>query len=100
MVCSMLHIIRQVSFASDLLQQCLALLKEGDAVLFIDDGCYNVTHPLMSNIIEIIGKNNVFIIDVHAQARSLSGFDNLFNSITYQQAIQLIFKQDNSITWS
>ena len=96
---STLHIVRSSGFNTNALTQCLSLVSNADSILLMDDGCYNINHPLL---IELLGNRpevSVSIIDNHAEARAQTA-NKLISTITLADMLELIFNHNNSITWS
>lgn len=99
---TMLHIIRSSGFNSNALTQCLGLVANNDSIILMDDGCYNLQHPLLLELLESNSTQayiNVYFIDSHAHARAQS-YNNMCKAITLTNMLDLIFKHNNSITWS
>ena len=116
---AMLHIIRRSGFTSNALAQCLSMVLADDSILLMDDGCYNVNHPLLLEALTSKPNTAVYFVDVHTSARAQAPIqvqkqvpkaqqDNIsannpesgFISIPLSGALTQIFQHDNSITWS
>ncbi|SEL12046.1 tRNA 2-thiouridine synthesizing protein B [Colwellia chukchiensis] len=96
----MLHIIRHSGFNSNALTLCLDTALAGDAILLMDDGCYNLTHP---SLLAKCGKQTelkVYFVDLHAKARAIHTNQAAVSAIDMSAVITLIFQHENSITWS
>jgi len=92
-----LHLIRQSAYTTQDFAQCIQILNNNnDAIVFIDDGCYNVTHPLLTQINEQIP---LYIIDVHLTARALKLPNNRIKTISMTELVSLTFTLDKAITW-
>lgn len=96
---STLHIVRSSGFNTSALTQCLSLVSNTDSVLLIDDGCYNINHPLLIELLASHPEISVNIIDTHADARA-QATNKLISTITLTDMLELIFNHNNSITWS
>ncbi len=92
---TILHLMRCSAFSNNNLQDCLANLTKQDALVLIDDGCYTVNHPCLTEVIEDF---NVFIITEHALARGLNIQANI-NSITLSELTDLLFTHHSVVTW-
>lgn len=98
-----LHIVRQSAFSSNDFAQCLQILGNDDVIALIDDGCYNLKHPLISTIDP--SKNiQLKVIEQHANARAImfnedTVNDEIFEKITMKNLVELTFTNDRVITW-
>jgi tRNA 2-thiouridine synthesizing protein B len=97
---AMLHIIRSSGFTSNALTQCLSISSAQDSILLMDDGCYNLRHPLLLEAQIKHPDIPVYYISLHASARAQSPTNDAFTSTTLAEVLPLIFNHDNSITWS
>jgi len=92
---SILHLVRTSAYQHDDLAQCLQLFNDQiDAIVLIDDGCYNLTHSLLANI----EKKNIFAIYEHCDARAMIVSSNQ-EAISLAQLTKLFFSYDSVITW-
>ena len=93
-----LHIVRQSAFISNDLAQCIAILGHYDTIAFVDDGCYNMQHPLVK---EIDNDNNIQlqVMEKHATARALTVDEHVFTKISMEALVELTFTNDRVITW-
>lgn len=99
---SKLHIIRASAFADSTLKNGIALLKSDDTVLLIDDGVYNLQHPILSTLSNALTKHNLLVIGEHVQARGLqysSSIKASITEITIDDIIDLTLSVKQSITW-
>ncbi len=89
-----LHIVRQSAYITNDFQQCVQVLKQGDSIVLIDDGCYNVNHSIFFKL------NNhdisLYILKKHAQARSIT-YD--ITEIDMASLVNFTFENDTVITW-
>lgn len=97
---AMLHIIRSSGFTSNALTQCLNMTLPEDTILLMDDGCYNLNHPMMLEAQFKQQELAVYYISLHASARAQSSNQSSFTAIDLDDVLGLIFKHDNAITWS
>ncbi|MFT6690292.1 MAG: tRNA 2-thiouridine synthesizing protein B [Colwellia sp.] len=97
---AMLHLIRNSGFNSNALTQCLDMILPQDSILLIDDGCYNFNHTLLLRTLTEQQDITLYFISQHAIARAQCPNNKLFIPITLTQVVALLFKHDNSITWS
>lgn len=93
-----LHIIRQSAFNSDDFAQCLQVLRNNDIIVFIDDGCYNLHHPLIHTI---NNETNIQlnVIEKHAKARGIIIDETSFSAINMSSLVELTLTTDRVITW-
>lgn len=96
----MLHIIRNSGFSSNALTQCLDIVLPQDSILLMDDGCYNLSHTLLLQAAKERHDIKVYFISLHADARAQDSTHNAFIATTLTEVLTLLFKHDNSITWS
>ena len=95
---STLHLVRQSAFSSNDFAQCIQTLGNEDVIALIDDGCYNMKHPLISTIDS--HKNiQLKVIEQHANARGMIYDDNIFEKITMNELVELTFTHNRVITW-
>ena len=93
-----LHIIRQSAFNSNDFAQCIQVLANNDVIVFMDDGCYNLKHPLINDI--AADKNiQLNIIEQHANARAIIVDEELIMPITMTNLVALTFDNNKVITW-
>ncbi len=50
---STLHLVRKSAFTTNDFAQCLSVLDHQDAIVLMDDGCYNLNHSLMDNLMDL-----------------------------------------------
>ncbi|TWX73813.1 sulfurtransferase complex subunit TusB [Colwellia sp. C1TZA3] len=97
---AMLHIIRNSGFTSSALTQCLDMILPQDSIVLIDDGCYNLNHTLLLKTLTEQRDITVYFISLHADARAQRTTNSLFIATTLTEVVALLFKHNNSITWS
>jgi tRNA 2-thiouridine synthesizing protein B len=95
---STLHIIRRLESSHSSITNSIALLAEGDAVVLIDDGTYNINNMIYKNICKVIPSDNIHVIAKHAQARGLAIPGNI-SAITMKELLDLSLSTTQSITW-
>lgn len=93
-----LHIVRQSAFNTNDFAQCIQVLRKNDVIVLIDDGCYNLHHPLISTI-ENSDNVQLNIIDKHATARAITIDKALCNTISMNNLVKLTLASDRVITW-
>ena len=100
---TILHLIRSSAFSNNDLEQCIHNIEDSDSVVLLDDGCYNINHPLMNKLQEKISMINLYILRKHAQARGINIDDftskDVFNSITMEELVGMTFSNDSVVTW-
>jgi tRNA 2-thiouridine synthesizing protein B len=94
---STLHIVRQSAFATDDFAQCLSVVNQHDAVVLMDDGCYNVNHTLINNVMKQIG-DNINLVASHAKARAIEA-QKTIKLIEMADVVTLTFTHTKVITW-
>ena len=95
-----LHIIRSSGYSSNALVQCLSMLLPQDNILLMDDGCYNLSHALLLKALKDDAELTAYVVSEHASARAQSSSHSDFILTTLTEVVTLLFKHDNSITWS
>jgi tRNA 2-thiouridine synthesizing protein B len=95
-----LHIIRSSGYSSNALAQCLSMLLPQDNILLMDDGCYNLSHALLLKALKDDPELTAYVVSEHASARAQSSSHSDFILTTLIEVVTLLFKHDNSITWS
>jgi len=93
-----LHIVRQSAFNSDDFIQCIQVLGNNDVITFIDDGCYNLQHSLISTIDKSLNVQ-LTVIEQHANARAIAIDENIIAKITMKDLVTLTFANNTVITW-
>lgn len=88
-----LHLIRESSSQKDF-STYIDLIAPCDAIVLLDDGCYNVNTSWFVNL----NVANKYIIEVHASARAIPLNTNI-NTIHTEALVDLVCQHDNSITW-
>jgi len=95
-----LHIVRQSAFNTNDFAQCTQTIKAQDTLVLIDDGCYNLSHPLKD---EIPKKMVIKVLALHAKARGITVMnmaqDDLLSLITMEDLVNLTLSAKNTITW-
>ena len=96
---STLHLVRQSAFASNDFAQCLSVLDHQDSVVLMDDGCYNLKHPLVDSLIKRVdGSVNINVVVSHAQARAIE-IITAVKAIEISDVVELTFTHKKVITW-
>jgi len=93
-----LHIVRQSAFNSDDFVQCIQVLGNNDVITFIDDGCYNLQHSLISSVDKSLNVQ-LTVIEQHANARAIAIDENKVTKITTEDLVTLTFENNTVITW-
>lgn len=93
---STLHLLRSSAFHSDNFQLTLSALQKNDALIFIDDGCYCLTHPLFRQCLTM--PITLYAEPEHVNARGLS-LPNKVSRLTIAQLVDLTFTYQRVITW-
>lgn len=95
---SVLHLIRTSNFATNDLSLCLNHLSADDSLILLDDGCYNLHHPLLNSAVEKITRSNIYMLGQHASARGLK-LDQDIELISMAEVVQLVLSNQTVITW-
>jgi tRNA 2-thiouridine synthesizing protein B len=94
-----LHLVRQSAFATNDFAQCLSVLAHQDAIVFMDDGCYNLKHSLLNSLIERIDNSlALYVIANHAKARAIETLVTI-NKVSMTEVVELTFNYNKVITW-
>ncbi|HAS62069.1 MAG TPA: sulfurtransferase complex subunit TusB [Vibrio sp.] len=91
----MLHIVKSLTALNEL----VALHKDGDQVLLIEDAVYacNAQHP----IFPILKELKVCVLIADLQARGIQNrVSPSCRQITYADFVDLTVEQNNSLTWN
>ena len=65
----------------------------------MDDGCYNLKHPLMDSLIKRVdGSVNINVVVSHAQARAIE-IITAVKAIEIGDVVELTFTHKKVITW-
>jgi sulfur relay protein TusB/DsrH len=95
---STLHIVRQSAFNTNDFAQCLQVLRDGDVITFVDDGCYNLHHKLISTV-ETNTEIELNVMEKHAQARAIAINKSLYTTINMSTLVELTMTTNRVITW-
>jgi tRNA 2-thiouridine synthesizing protein B len=96
---SMLHLVRTSAFQANDFEQCLNVVQPSDTIVLLDDGCYNLSHDLWQQALNKIALPSLYIIEAHAQARSVNIDNNKVNLLSLDSLMTLICETDKSVTW-
>jgi len=94
---STLHLVRQSAFATNDFAQCLNVVNQNDAIVLMDDGCYNVNHTLINNLLKQVG-DNINLVASHAKARAIEA-NKMIKLIEMTDVVTLTFIHSKVITW-
>jgi tRNA 2-thiouridine synthesizing protein B len=96
---SSLHLVRQSAFATNDFAQCLSVLDHQDAIILMDDGCYNLKHALMDSLIKRVDDTiTIHVIASHAKARAIESMATV-KHIEMTDVVELTFNHSKVITW-
>ena len=95
---ALLHLVRQSAFNSPDFEQCIDNMNSGDQLVLIDDGCYNLNHPLLTKAIHKLATSALFVVTTHCEARALT-FSNDVQGITMEELAIKTFELDSVVTW-
>lgn len=104
-----LHIIRQSAFQTTDFSQCIEMIASENSdvpssnnasvhtVVLIDDGCYNVNHPLFNNIPCLV---TVYALKNHILARAIKVSNtSSIKLVDMKDFIGLTLTAKNTVTW-
>lgn len=95
---SILHLVRSSQFQSTDFSQCLGLLASDDRLVLLDDGCYNLHHPLLVQAQEKLLPEKIAVVTSHAQARAVV-LPETTTGISMTELVHLTFISDSVVTW-
>lgn len=90
-----LHILRTSPFSVNL-EDIKQNIKNDDALIMIDDGCYLLNHPSFQQYLNSC--EALYAIKPHILARGLN-LNEAVNNIDMKGFTGLIFEYSNSVTW-
>jgi len=92
-----IHLVRTSAFSHNDYAQCVDILQSSDTIVLLDDGCYNLGHPLTNKALNVISSDLFYVIGSHKEARALT--DENVNTITMNELVNLIAQSSGTITW-
>ncbi len=97
---STLHLIRTANYTAPHFESALRILNESDAIVFIDDGCYNLNHPLMQSeqVKKLENNQRIFTIETHCIARAVI-INTHYTTIDMSALVDLSFDYKKVMTW-
>lgn len=96
---NIIHLQRTSAFNNHVFEQCLLSIKPNDALVFLDDGCYNINHNAFIELQKSAPSVVVYHIQEHATARSVQ-YNNLQSTpISMTKLVELTFQYGSVITW-
>ena len=97
---SILHLVRKSAFETSDFELCITTIRPNDHVVLLDDGCYNLKHPLINKLSNNLSNNNnsISIVQAHAEARAITA-STQSRFITMQELVALTFKHNSVVTW-
>ena len=93
-----LHLVRCSAFKSHTINNCLSVLGGEDMVILLDDGVYNLQHPVLQQFQTVIPDSNLLVIQQHALARGVKLMSE-HQAIELSELIKLSLETAQSITW-
>jgi tRNA 2-thiouridine synthesizing protein B len=96
---SMLHLVRTSAYQSNDFEQCLNVIQASDALVLLDDGCYNLNHELWQQALNKMAVSALYIIEAHAQARAIIIDGAIVSSLSLDALMKLICETEKSVTW-
>jgi tRNA 2-thiouridine synthesizing protein B len=95
---STLHIVRQSAFNTSDYSECSKVIKSHDAIVFCDDGCYNLSHSITNLLLDEKTLLSFKVIKLHARARAIK-IPSTVEAINMGTLVDLTFQHDKVITW-
>jgi tRNA 2-thiouridine synthesizing protein B len=96
---STLHLVRKSAFTTNDFAQCLSVLDEQDTIVLMDDGCYNLKHPLMDSLIKRADSTiSINVLANHTRARAIETHAAV-EHIEMNDIVELTFSHNKVITW-
>ncbi len=89
---SILHLVRTSAYQHDDFAQCLQVCAPTDVIILLDDGCYNLSHPLANNL-----SQSIYAIEEHCIARAVSCSTQ--QQLSIKELTPLFFSHNSVITW-
>lgn len=91
-----LHLLRTSAFSDNNFPQCIDTLVSGDAIVLLDDGCYNLNHHLLQQCYD--DTIPMMVIEEHAEARGLT-LEPICKPISMTDLVANITLFDTVMTW-
>ena len=95
---STLHIVRRSAFDTTDYLQCSNIIQDNDTLVLCDDGCYNLSHQITTNLLNDRSALSLKVISLHAQSRAIK-IPSRVNAIDMNALVDLTFHHDKVITW-
>jgi len=95
---SILHLVRSSAFQRTDFSQCIEVLSAGDHLVLLDDACYNLHHPLLTQAQEKLSLEKIAVVASHAKARAID-LPQTVTGISMTDLVQLTFNTDSVVTW-
>ena len=96
---NIIHLLRTPAFNNQDFEQCLLTIKANDALVFIDDGCYNLTHSAFIALKKSTPSVTVFHIQEHTTARAIQTDNAQSTPISMAKLVELTFQYGSVLTW-
>lgn len=96
---TILHLVRSSAYNGNDLNQCISNIQTDDTLVLLDDGCYNITHPLLAQCTQMHPELAIYFIENHADARAINVNQTISTPITMDTLIKLTFSNDTVVTW-
>jgi tRNA 2-thiouridine synthesizing protein B len=94
---STVHRERHSAIATNDFAHCFNVVNQNDAIVLMDDGCYNVNHTLINNLLKQVG-DNINLVASHAKARAIEA-NKMIKLIEMTDVVTLTFIHSKVITW-
>ena len=96
---STLHLVRQSAFSTTDFQQCLDIVASNDTIIFMDDGCYCLSHSLINHSALSVNVGvSLYVLAEHVDARAITTSKQI-KKIAMSDVVKFTFEMDNVITW-
>ncbi|WP_371185121.1 sulfurtransferase complex subunit TusB [Thalassotalea maritima] len=93
---NILHIVRTSAFSDSKLKNCIQLTQNGDALFLIDDGVYNLVHPLLTSAKTRL---SIYALTDHILARGLRIDNTQVINTDMHQLVVLTEQAKKVVTW-
>lgn len=99
---STLHIVSSSPFQTHALQSALKVVRNGDAILLIENGVYAaVDGPEMAQMLAGAADDlMVYALEEDLNARALPSVGKHVIKASYTDFVQLVCQHNNSVSWS
>lgn len=94
-----LHTLNKTPHESNALQDCLAALSDGDALLLIENGVYCAMPAHAELFTRLPGGVQCYLLQADVQARGLNDLNPEFRGIDYDDFVTLSCRYEKVVSW-